>query len=78
MIMADYNANKQKYKRKKMIVCPYYQTEYKQCNFFGTYQEGYQKEHYCLSSDDWRHCANYEKRSLDEKVSKRLRPNPDL
>ena len=61
-----------------MVMCPYYQSEYKQCNFFGTYQEGYQKEHYCLSSDEWRHCANYENRSLEEKVSKRLRPNPDL
>jgi len=61
-----------------MSVCPYYQTDYKTCNFFGTYQEQAQIENYCLSSDNWRRCANYDKRSFDEKVSKRLRPNPDL
>jgi hypothetical protein len=36
------------------------------------------KENYCLSNDNWRGCANYESRSFDEKVSKRLRSNLDL
>jgi len=53
-------------------MCPYFQAEYKKCNFFDTYQEGYQVEHYCRSTDNWQHCANYEKRSLDEKISKRV------
>jgi len=60
------------------MICPYYNPDYKTCNFFGTSQEGYQKENYCLSNDNWKRCANYEKRSYDEKVSKRLRPNPEL
>ena len=59
-------------------VCPYYETNYKQCNFFGTTQDGHQKESYCLSSSNWRNCVNYSNRSHAEKVSKRLRPNPDL
>jgi hypothetical protein len=60
------------------MVCPYYNTDYKNCNFFGTLQEGYQRENFCLSSDNWRRCANYSNRSYDEKVNKRLRSNPDL
>jgi len=60
------------------MVCPYYNTDYKNCNFFGTLQEGYQRENYCLSSDNWRRCENYTRRSFDEKVSKKLRTNPDL
>jgi len=59
-------------------MCPYYNSDYKQCNFFGTTQEGEQKENYCLSGDNWKRCVNYTNRSLDEKVSKRLRPNPEL
>ena len=59
-------------------MCPYYNSDYKQCNFFGTYQDGDQKEHYCLSGNDWKYCPNYANRNLDEKVSKRLRPNPEL
>ena len=61
-----------------MSMCPYYDTSYKKCNFFGTTQEGVQKENYCLSDSNWRRCENYVRRSQDEKVSKRLRPNPDL
>ena len=60
------------------MFCPYYNSDYKTCNFHGTSQERYQKENYCLSNDNWKRCANYENRSYDEKVSKRLRPNPYL
>jgi len=60
-----------------MATCPYYQTDYKQCNFFGTSQEQYQRDNYCLS-DGWRRCVNYTNRSFDEKVNKKLRSNPDL
>jgi len=60
------------------VMCPYYEEKYKQCNFIGKMQEGYQKENYCLNANNWRKCAIYEKRSRDERVSKRLRPNPDL
>jgi len=59
-------------------MCPYYDTDNKRCVFFGTYQDGDRREHSCLSSDNWRHCPNYENRSLEDRVSKRLRPNPDL
>ncbi|MDR0304918.1 MAG: hypothetical protein LBH98_09185 [Chitinispirillales bacterium] len=58
------------------VMCPYYQTEYKLCNFFGTYQEN--REYNCLDSYNWKQCANYTNRSLEDKVAKRLRPNPDL
>jgi len=61
-----------------MTTCPYYNENYKLCNFFGTTQDGDQKERYCLSSNNWKNCANYSNRSYDEKVSKRLRPNPEL
>jgi len=60
------------------VDCPYYERDYKKCAFFGTYQEGYQKEHYCLSSSDWKGCPNYTGRSYEEKVSKKIRSNPDL
>jgi len=59
-------------------MCPYYNTDYKTCAFFGTLQEGDQREHKCLNSNNWKYCENYTNRSYDEKVSKRLRPNPEL
>ena len=59
-------------------VCPYFDTTYKTCNFFGTTQDGYQRESVCMSRDNWKRCPNYEKRDYSEKVNKRLRPNPDL
>jgi len=59
-------------------MCPYYDTSYKTCNFFGTSQNQAQRDDYCLNSSNWRRCANYDKRSFDEKVSKKLRSNPDL
>jgi len=60
------------------MICPYYQQDYKTCNFYSTNQDEGQREAYCLSSDNWRRCANYDKSSYDYRVSKRLRPNPDL
>ena len=60
------------------MTCPYYDQTYKICNFYSTSQEGYHKEAYCLSSDNWKRCANYEKSNYDQKVEKRLRPNPEL
>jgi len=60
------------------VDCPYFNREYKQCNFFGTYQDGGQKEGYCMSSDNWRRCLNYSNRSYEEKVTKKIRTNPDL
>jgi hypothetical protein len=61
-----------------MSECPYYDANYKQCNFFGTSQDQSQRDAYCLTSDNWKRCANYTNRSRDEKVSKKLRSNPDL
>ena len=58
--------------------CPYYDRDYKTCNFFGTHQEDSHRENYCLTCDNWKNCANYYRRDHDEKVSKKLRPNPDL
>jgi hypothetical protein len=61
-----------------MTDCPYYDRNYKQCAFFGTSQDESQRNSYCLTSDNWKRCANYDRRSYDEKVQKKLRPNPDL
>ena len=60
------------------MLCPYYQESNKYCNICGTYQDGYHKENYCLSSSNWRNCANYSNSSRDQKISKKLRSNPDL
>jgi len=62
-----------------MSMCPYYHTDYKTCNLTGNNKDGYpSKDEYCLSSDRWRQCDSYYNQSMDDKVSKRLRPNPDL
>jgi hypothetical protein len=58
--------------------CPYFDREYKKCVLFGTFQDGSQREGYCLSSDNWKRCSNYTSRSYDEKLTKKLRPNPEL
>jgi hypothetical protein len=55
-------------------MCPYYIVDYCKCNFFGTTQEGYHKENYCLKSgDSYKRCANYEKRTETERLQKRVR-----
>jgi len=59
-------------------MCPYYDERYKTCTFYGHSQEGYQKENYCLSSTNWKSCSNYTCQRLEEKLSKKVRPNPDL
>ena len=60
-------------------MCPYYKTEYKTCAFYeGHTQDQLQRDSRCLDSNNWRHCPNYTGRSLDEKVNKRVRSNPDL
>ena len=60
------------------VDCPYFNRAYKQCAFFGTYQEGSDRENKCLDSNNWRNCPNYTNRSYDEKLTKKIRPNPDL
>jgi len=59
-------------------MCPYFNTDHKTCAFFDTHQEGDQREYKCLSSSEWKYCLNYSNRTYEEKVSKRLRPNPEL
>jgi hypothetical protein len=59
-------------------MCPYYNQEYKQCVFFGTSQDQSQRDHYCLTNSGWKSCSNYTSRSMDEKIQKKLRSNPDL
>jgi len=59
-------------------MCPYYNSDYKTCNFYGQTQDQYQRDSKCLDSYNWRNCANYTNRSIDEKLSKKLRSNPDL
>jgi len=59
-------------------MCPYYNQEYKQCVFFGTSQDQSQRDSYCLTSGNWKNCANYTNRSMDEKIRKKLRSNPEL
>ena len=59
-------------------MCPYYNSEYKTCNFFGTTQDQSQRDNKCLSDSNWKYCENYTNRSMDEKLSKRIRSNPEL
>ena len=59
-------------------MCPYYNMDYKKCNFFDTTQDQYQRDSKCLHSNDWRYCENYTNRSVDEKLNKKIRSNPDL
>jgi len=60
------------------MMCPYYDEKYKQCNFYGKSQDQNTRDYYCLTNDNWRRCANYDRRTFDEKVQKKLRSNPDL
>ena len=60
------------------VDCPYWDRDYKKCVFFGTTQEDYQRELYCLSSSNWKGCVNYTNRSYEEKVTKKIRTNPEL
>jgi hypothetical protein len=59
-------------------MCPYYNQEYHKCVFFDTTQDQYQRDSSCLTSSNWKQCPNYTNRSLDEKIQKKLRSNPDL
>jgi hypothetical protein len=59
-------------------MCPYYHESYKECNLAGHKpSDDYHKEEKCLGSN-WRNCSWYYNRSFEEKVSKKVRPNPDL
>jgi len=60
------------------VDCPYFNRDYKQCAFYGTTQDGSQKENYCLSSSNWKSCSNYTGKSYEEKLTKKIRPNPEL
>ena len=60
------------------MLCPYYDSEYKRCNLSGCSQDQSQRDYRCLDSNNWKSCPNYENSSLEQKVSKRLRTNPDL
>jgi hypothetical protein len=40
-------------------VCPLFDG-YSRCKVYDTFQDGYHKQTYCLSSDKWLQCANYE------------------
>jgi len=59
--------------------CPYYDTAYKKCNISDAYKNESERNdtNGCLTSN-WRKCTNYEKSSLDQKVTKKIRQNPDL
>lgn len=59
-------------------MCPYYNSDNKQCNFFGSSQDQNQRDSYCLTGDNWKYCVNYSNRSFEEKVQKKLRSNPEL
>jgi hypothetical protein len=62
-----------------MSVCPYYDENYKQCAFFrSSLLDQATKDYRCMSDSNWKSCANYTNRSFDEKVSKKLRTNPEL
>lgn len=52
--------------QKRHKTCPYLQNPNPSggtCGISGVYHDGYNFEHYCLSSSNWLKCANYEGRS---------------
>jgi len=55
-----------------MAICPYYNTNRKECNFYDTSQEQYHLDNYCFS-EGWVNCANYDKSTNDQRERKRLR-----
>jgi hypothetical protein len=61
-----------------MVDCPYFDREYKKCALADTYQDGFQKENYCLSDSNWKSCPNYTSEGYERKVSKKIRSNPEL
>ena len=58
-------------------MCPYYDERYKSCNFFSG-QDDSQRQSYCMTDSNWRQCANYYNRTLEEKIKHQRRTNPDL
>jgi len=58
-------------------MCPYYDEKYQYCNIYGKGQDQKSRESSCLTSS-WRDCYYYKKSSFDERVSKKIRSNPDL
>jgi len=48
-------------------MCPY-MTNTSYCALFDTYQDGYEKSTYCLSSSHWANCANYNKATPEAKA----------
>ena len=59
-------------------ICPYYQIDYSKCAFYGSLQEEYQREKFCLTKDKWASCLNYTNSSYNEKMSKQERTNSKL
>jgi len=59
-------------------MCPYYNQEYHQCALAGTTQDQSQRDSRCLTSNDWKYCPNYTSSSMDYKIQKKLRSNPEL
>ena len=63
-------------------MCPYYVDGQKKCGFghgyYGEYPDLAQRDRACVHSDNWKRCETYTRSSLDEKVAKKVRPNPDL
>jgi len=41
-------------------VCPYYDARYNKCTLYGTLQGEYQKNTFCMTSDKWGKCPNYQ------------------
>jgi hypothetical protein len=56
------------YKRQGVTMCPYLKNG-NVCNFFDTYQEGYNWKTYCLT-DKWTGCENFTRRSEEERRKK--------
>jgi hypothetical protein len=40
-------------------MCPYYRIQNERCNIYDTYQDSqYHRENYCMSSENYKNCAN--------------------
>jgi len=42
------------------VVCPYYNERGNSCKLYNSAQNNYQKKTYCITSENWLKCPNYQ------------------
>ena len=52
--------------------CPYL-TSGSRCNISNVYKDGYERDTYCMSSNNWTQCPNYKGASQQTRASKMVK-----